>query len=130
VMFISKRTQRLGDLAARTVVIREQKKLSLESIQVKPSVTYQYIKMIEPLPHYIRIDVLNEDDRRLVEDYLRRRSEIRERAELAQRLAHRLGVKMQLAAPGQAPVITYQQSEIFLEQVARAFDLAEHAPAE
>jgi hypothetical protein len=63
VLFATKNTQRLGDLAAKTVVIRERKQLTLTTLKENLAVQYWHIKPIDPLPYYIRVEHLTQDDR-------------------------------------------------------------------
>lgn len=125
VLFATKQTQRLGDLAAKTVVIRERGGIQLSALKENMTVTYFYVKPIDPLPHYIRIEGLTQDDRRTVIDYLRRRFDLRERDRLAILIAQRIARKLDdpvlvadLAGSG-------KRAELFLEHIARAFEVAE-----
>ncbi|MEO8396923.1 MAG: RDD family protein, partial [Chloroflexota bacterium] len=86
-IFASKQTQRLGDLAARTIVIREQRQVTLQTIKENYNVAYHFISVTSPLPYYIQIEPLSPDDRRMVVDFLHRRYEIRDRDQIAQLLA-------------------------------------------
>ncbi len=123
-LFATRRTQRLGDLAANTVVIRERRQVVLENLQEDFSVHYVFVPRTAPIPSYILIDALDENDRRDVVDYLRRRATLRGRENLsgllAQRIAARLGVN---GVAGDLQ--TLESSEVFLEQVARAFEQAD-----
>jgi len=122
-LFATKRTQRLGDLAARTVVIREQRQVTLQTIKEDMHVHYFYVKPIEPIPSFIQINLLTQDDRRRVVDYLRRRTEMAGGTGLADMLARQLSEKMGIDTMGMGRVI--RQPEILLEQVARAFEIAD-----
>ncbi len=125
VMFATKNTQRLGDLAARTVVIREQRALKLNTLKEDLRVRYVYVKPIEPLPHYIQLEHLTQEDRRAVVDYLRRRPELRDRAILAMLVARRIARKIDDGALTLDVTQNGQRAEQFLEQVARACEVAE-----
>ena len=61
-LFATKRTQRLGDLAARTAVIREQREVTLQTIKEDMRVEYRYVKPIEPIPYQIQVDRLTQED--------------------------------------------------------------------
>lgn len=117
VLFATKHTQRLGDLAAKTVVIRERKGVSLENIQENFTFQYRYISRISPLPHHIDIRNLDEQDRRTIVNYLQRRDEIRNRGYVAEMLARQIAQRMGING------LATHNSEIFLEQVARAFEI-------
>ena len=73
VMFATKHTQRLGDLAARTVVVREQRTVDISSLHENWRVYYHFIIPTAPLPPYIQLDQLTEADRRTIVDFLQRR---------------------------------------------------------
>jgi len=121
-MFVSNQTQRLGDMAARTIVIREQRQLTTQSVRENNRVSYHYISMTSPLPHYIQVSDLLPAERRMVIDFLNRRYEIRDREQIARMLAQRLASKM----PNMPPVRSPTDAETFLEQIARAFEIAEY----
>ena len=122
-LFATKHTQRLGDLAARTIVIRERAQISLQTIKEDYTVAYYYISWNQRPPDYIDIRSLTEQDRRKIVSYLRRRNELTNRGQivvpLAQQIAHAMGVDHVVSLRAQSA------SEEFLEQVARAFELAE-----
>jgi uncharacterized RDD family membrane protein YckC len=130
VMFATKNTQRLGDLAAKTVVIRERKSLTLNAIRENYAVVYHHINRNEPIPDYVKIDSLTEQDRLDIVNYLQRRKDLSKReyivGMLASRIARQMGdetLEQQFRSPYAA--------ERFLEQIARAFELAalhENAP--
>ncbi len=125
VLFATKNTQRLGDLAAKTVVIRERKQLTLTTLKENLSVQYWHIKPIEPLPYYIRVERLTQDDRRMVVDYLRRRYELRDRETISKMLARQMAGKMEEPDLDISLSSSALRAEQFLEQVARAFEVAE-----
>ncbi len=119
VMFASGRTQRLGDLAGSTIVIREQRSLTINKLKENVHVTYHFVNIHAPLPHYISVALLSDDDRRVVYDFLQRRSDIRDRGQLARMLAKRIVTKMD----GAPLPYSEREAETFLEQVARAYEL-------
>jgi hypothetical protein len=123
-LFFTKNTQRLGDLAAKTIVVRESQSLKLEQVRENWGVQYLHISRIAPLPAYIQIETLGAQDRREVVNYLRRRGELQQRAYVASLLANRMAERMQI------PEANFQNSawvtsETFLEHIARAFELSE-----
>jgi uncharacterized RDD family membrane protein YckC len=125
VMFASSKTQRLGDLAAGTIVIRERGDLKLTTIREDFRVNYLYVKPIEPIPSHIQVDRLDQQDRRMVIDFLQRRFDMQDRINLGRLIARRIATKMEYAISSSE--ISYGNSaEIFLERVARAFELAEY----
>ncbi|MBN1283997.1 MAG: RDD family protein [Anaerolineae bacterium] len=122
-LFVTKRTQRLGDLAARTIVIRERKQLTLQTVQEDYTVVYWYLSRYDPLPPYIDISALTGDDRRKVVDFLQRRAELdRNRDQIARMLAEQIAARMQL---DRSAIRLTLRAELFLEQVAHAFELAD-----
>jgi uncharacterized RDD family membrane protein YckC len=124
-LFFSKRTQRLGDLAARTVVIREKRAVTLDSVRQDFTVSYYLIGRTDPIPPYIVIEALEERDRGVVVNYLRRRAEMERRAAIAVALAERLREAME-QPPEAVRLSTLIEAERFLEQVARAFEVREN----
>ncbi len=122
-LFATKRTQRLGDLAARTVVIREQRHVTLQTIKEDMRIQYLYVKPIEPIPSFIQVDLLTQDDRRRVVDFLRRRTKMADGTGLADMLARQYSHKMGIDTLAMGRVA--RQPEMLLEQIARAFEVAD-----
>lgn len=123
VMFATKHTQRLGDLAARTVVIHERGRLTAKAVKEDLSVPYLYIRPIEPIPPYIQIERLTPADHRMVIDYLQRRAQMQDRSSIAFLVARQIAAKMD--DPGIAhELYGLERPERFLEFVARAFEIA------
>ncbi len=122
-LFATKRTQRLGDLAARTVVMREQRNVTLQTLKEDMRVQYLYVKPIEPIPSFIQLDRLTQDDRRRVVDFLRRRSKMTDASILAEMLVRQFSTKMKI----DQMLISHfgRNPELLLEQVARAFEIAD-----
>ncbi len=123
-LFATKRTQRLGDLAARTVVIREQRHVNLQTITEDMRVQYIYVKPIDPIPGFIQLDRLTQDDRRRIVDYLRRRSSMTDGTGLSDMLARQLAQKMGIDNLAMGTIA--RQPDLLIEQIARAFEIAEH----
>ncbi len=124
VLFFTRHTQRLGDLAAKTVVIREHQNLTVSSVKENLTIRYYYLKPTDPIPHYIRIDLLTREDRRTIVDYLQRRGELKGREPLAYRLAQIMARKMDYPLQ-QELRYGLTRDELLLEQIARAFEVAE-----
>jgi uncharacterized RDD family membrane protein YckC len=122
-LFATKNTQRLGDLAAKTIVVRERRQITLESVKENFTVQYKYITRITRLPYYVQIDKLDQNDRREVVSYLQRRKEMINQEYvvgiMAQKIANKMGVN------GVADLHSPELAEMFLEQVARAFEVAQ-----
>lgn len=128
VLFTTRNTQRLGDLAARTIVIRERKQLTLNTVREDLTVKYEHLRATVPIPHYVQIDHLSSEDQRTIVNFLRRRAALNNRDHLAVMLARQMLQKMNL---GQLRGYVYEssitangrQAELFLEQIARAFEV-------
>jgi uncharacterized RDD family membrane protein YckC len=125
VMFATRNTQRLGDLAAKTVVIRERRQLTVNTLKENLRVQYWHITAIDPIPHYIHLDRLTQDDRRMIVDYLQRRYDLRDRDTIAGMLAQQIARKMEADTLEKELAYNSRRSELFLEHVARAFEVAE-----
>ena len=116
-----------SNLAASTIVIRERQQIKLDSLKEDFSVQYQHISRLSPVPNVIQqsIGALNENDRREVVSFLRRRQEMRHSTYVVGLLAQRIAVRMAIPdATGslQKPEL----AEAFLERVALAFEIAQH----
>lgn len=125
VLFATRNTQRLGDLAAGTVVVRERGKLKLSALQDDQQVLYRFITPQQPIPPNVQIAALTADDRRLAVQFLQRREMLRARAETAIGLANDLVFKM---TGTKGSFVSPIYAETFLEQVVRAFEVAEYEP--
>jgi len=127
-MFASRHTQRLGDLAGGTYVIREQKQITAEAVSKANTITYHHVTRTSELPAYINIAALTETDRYDVVDYLQRRVQILRREFVVVLLAKRIAAKM-----GEEVVTIASRSaldaETFLEQVAMASERASQPSA-
>lgn len=119
VMFIDGRSRRLGDLAAGTLVVKERRAVSLESLTTRS----------EPLPPYVHpgaapvtlqvpnLHLLTDGDYNLIQEFLRRRPDLNRdsRLQLGAQLAER--IRLRLEVPADNP------PELFLEQVVREYRL-------
>jgi hypothetical protein len=128
-MFATKRTQRLGDLAGNTVVVRERNKVTLEQARASDAIVYYHIGPLQPLPSYIDVGPLDEKDKQLVVAYLQGRAQFGSNAAASRMLADRVARKMfgWQGGPG-APTTTpdgraIPKAEMLLEYVARAIEL-------
>lgn len=120
-LFATKRTQRLGDLAARTVVIREQRQVTLQTLKEDTRIDYYYVKAIDPIPSYIQIDLLTQDDRRRVVNFLQRRAKMADTATAGEMLANQIAQKMEMEPLIKSRLVS--KPGVLLEQVARAFEI-------
>jgi hypothetical protein len=94
--------RRLGDYAAGTLVVREQRDVTLKSLTQSP------------WPGPSTALNLSQDDYRLVTEFLERRYELRNRDELALRIATAIAAKLRLPQPTSAA-----EAEALLTRLAR-----------
>lgn len=116
-MFIDTRARRLGDLAAGTLVVKERANVTLESLEAKP---FQPANTASGQPLQLtisNINLLNDQDYMLVQEFLRRRTE------LGREARQRLG--MQLASGLQARLGLPQGGDIegFLQYVVTEYQI-------
>ncbi len=111
VMFIDRRARRLGDLAAGTLVVKERRMVSLESLTTIP------VPASASSPVLPNIHLLNDQDYNLIQEFLRRRNELgREpRMRLGAQLASGTQARLGLPQGGDA--------ELFLQQVVTEYQL-------
>ncbi len=124
VLFATKHTQRFGDLAAGTIVIRERKAIKLDNLREDYQVNYERISRLSPIPPAVQqsIWVLDDRDRREIVNFLRRRQEMKNSAYVVTLLAKRIASRMGLN-DASGNLEQPDLAEIFLEQVARAFEI-------
>lgn len=101
-MFIDGRARRLGDLAAGTLVVREQEEVTLHSLRRPSSPAYPLGERgeMETAVADWPLHLLDESDVQLAESFLRRRRALtgNHRRELATQIANRLRAEMALPA--------------------------------
>lgn len=91
VMFIDKRSRRLGDFAAGTMVIHERSAVSLDDLS--PTATLD-TRLLEPeIPNLER---LNADEVEAVRRFLQRREELTNSQALGRQLAHRFRTRLEI----------------------------------
>ena len=103
VMFIDRRSRRLGDLAGGTLVVKERRSVTLASLTEPGAVAPPLIRPGEtltlPQPTLPNIELVNERDYTLIQEFLRRRNELGKDArtrlgmQLAQGMQTRLGLQ-------------------------------------
>jgi uncharacterized RDD family membrane protein YckC len=113
VMFLNDQARRLGDFAAGTLVIRERRDVTLESLTVTPRRSDSSAPE-DPLPG---LENLTSDDYDLIVRFLQRRSELANRDRLARRLATTIGARMGYSSRDLSP----QAAERFLEHVVNVY---------
>jgi uncharacterized RDD family membrane protein YckC len=97
VMFLDRRSRRLGDMAAGTLVIKERRELELRALH---PATFEAVEPGEPIPNLGR---LTGADHALLRDYLARRPQLSSAAEpLATQLAGALAARLGYAVDGES----------------------------
>jgi uncharacterized RDD family membrane protein YckC len=120
VMFVDRRSRRLGDLAGGTLVVKERRGITLESLTAAGAVApLPALAPGETLPQPTmpNIGLLNEQDYNLVQEFLGRRNELGRdaRARLGAQLAGGIQARLGLPQGGDA--------ERFLQFVASEYQL-------
>ncbi len=98
-MFLNAQARRLGDYAAGTLVVKEQRDVTLQSLTNS---------------HWSGSSALSAADQRLVTEFLERRYELRNRDELALRIAAAVAAKQGLPQPSST-----SEAEALLTRLAR-----------
>ena len=122
VMFIDRRSRRLGDLAAGCMAVRERKAITLESLTA-PSASLPPVVPDASAITIPNLHALRRDDYDIVQEYLRRRNELS--MEARQRLSQQLleGLQQRLGYP--LHVRDLAQSEHFLGLLAGEYQALE-----
>ena len=119
VMFVNTQSRRLGDLAAGTLVVRDQEGLTLENLTVAPR--HHLLRQIPtPIVEQVSnwpLDRLTNGDIQLAEDYLMRRSELENSSQLAQQILQRLLARMEVP---EQPIAPYDRP-YFLAQIVKGY---------
>jgi uncharacterized RDD family membrane protein YckC len=98
-MFINSQSRRLGDLAAGTLVVRDRPDISLESLAAETASPVFGQRNISAATANLPLERLTPHDLQMVEEFLRRRNQLSNRAELAHGLVQLLYERMELAPP-------------------------------
>jgi uncharacterized RDD family membrane protein YckC len=118
VMFVDRRARRFGDLAGGALVVKERRGVTLESLTAQSSVL-PAAQPGQPLqqPTLPNVHLLNDQDYNLVQEFLRRRSELGRdaRARLGGQIASGLQARLGLPQGGDV--------ERFLQYVATEYQL-------
>ncbi|HJZ48845.1 MAG TPA: RDD family protein [Roseiflexaceae bacterium] len=119
VMFVDRRSRRLGDLAAGTLVVKERRGVTLESLTAAAVAPAPPLAPGETLPQPTlpNIGLLNDDDYNLIQEFLGRRNELGRdaRARLGIQLAGGIQARLGLPQGGDA--------ERFLQYVVGEYQL-------
>jgi uncharacterized RDD family membrane protein YckC len=126
VMFVDRRSRRLGDLAGGTLVVKERRGVTLESLTAAGAVAPPALAPGETLPQPTlpNIGLLEERDYILVQEFLGRRAELGRdaRARLGVQLAGGIQARLGLPQGGDA--------ERFLQYVASEYQLLKRHQSE
>ncbi|MGB0387482.1 MAG: RDD family protein [Ardenticatenaceae bacterium] len=94
VMFIDKRSRRLGDFAAGTMVVHEREATSLERLTSQATIDQRWLEPALP-----NLERLNSDEIEAARRFLQREASLTNRAPLAAQLATRFRQRLELQAP-------------------------------
>jgi uncharacterized RDD family membrane protein YckC len=116
-MFIDKRSRRLGDLVAGTLVVKERKNVTLDTLtgQAPPLPLPPRPLDAPAAPLLPNLQLIKTEDYDLVQDFLRRRGELgpESRQRLGYQLAERMRQRLGLPSGG--------EPELFLEHLVREY---------
>ena len=98
-MFIDKRSRRLGDLAAGTLVVHDRAPISIQELSVKRSVNYGMQGLSKVSIEGFPVERLTNNDLSLIEDFLSRREQLTHRETLAIQILNTLHSRMSLPLP-------------------------------
>jgi uncharacterized RDD family membrane protein YckC len=117
-MFIDRRSRRLGDLAAGTLVVHELKSISLANLEASQRTLSASTGPAAPpaAPGALPVERLSANELNMADEFLRRRHELYNRPALALRIAAMLSERLGL---GEAPKEA-KEAEKFIEQIVRA----------
>jgi uncharacterized RDD family membrane protein YckC len=95
-MFLDKRSRRLGDLAAGTLVVHDRAPISIQSLSARRTVNLSRqghkLVSLEGFP----LDRLTNEDLALIEDFLLRREQLTHREQLANQILNTLHARLGL----------------------------------
>jgi uncharacterized RDD family membrane protein YckC len=117
VMFVDRRARRLGDLAGGTLVVKERRGVTLESLTTSAVISAAPSSGAAQTPTLPNVHLLNDQDYSLVQEFLRRRDELGRdaRVRLGTQLASGLQARLGLPQGGDA--------ERFLQYVTAEYQL-------
>lgn len=118
-MFIDRRSRRLGDLAGGTLVVKERRGVTLESLTANTAPAIPTPKPGERAPELTlaNVNLLNDQDYTLVQEFLRRRPELSREART------RLGVQLASGLQTRLGIPQGGDAERFLQYVAAEYQL-------
>jgi uncharacterized RDD family membrane protein YckC len=118
-MFIDAQSRRLGDMAAGTLVILEQSKVTLESLEKATRIEFPHVP--QTLTATWPINRLNGEDLELIERFLQRREQLSNRSALAMQILNVILEKMDLPKDQ----VLYIQAEAALLEIAAVLRVRE-----
>jgi uncharacterized RDD family membrane protein YckC len=98
-MFIDKRSRRLGDLAAGTLVVHDRAPLSIQSLSVRRAANLRMQGLTTVSLQGFPVERLTDDDLNLIEDFLLRRDQMTHRELLAVQMLNTLHQRLGLPVP-------------------------------
>ncbi len=117
VMFVDRRARRLGDLAGGTLVVKERRGVTLESLTTPAAVPLTRPGEPALQPTLQNIHLLNDQDYNLIQEFLRRRGELGRDARM------RLGVQLASGLQARLGLPQGGDAERFLQYVAAEYQL-------
>jgi uncharacterized RDD family membrane protein YckC len=119
-MFINSKSCRLGDLAARTVVVLDSP-ASLHHTPIQVQNELSMLRRNAPLPADFPLEKISDQDMQVLDSFLSRRGQLANRKDLALYLLRSLYKRLELATldpafeadPEHALVVIYQAKQIF-----------------
>jgi uncharacterized RDD family membrane protein YckC len=117
VMFVDRRARRLGDLAGGTLVVKERRGVTLESLTAPASAPAARPGEPAQQPTLPNVHLLNDQDYNLVQEFLRRRSELGRDARM------RLGGQLASGLQARLGLPQSSDAERFLQYVAAEYQL-------
>ena len=98
-MFIDKRSRRLGDLAAGTLVVHDRAPITIQELSVKRTVNLGMQGLTKISLDGFPVERLTNEDLNLIEDFLSRRDQLTHRETLALQILNTLHTRLGLPLP-------------------------------
>jgi len=125
IMFINDQARRLGDLAAGTLVIRDQATVTLESLDTKTASRDLGLYAGQSIDLDLPVNRLTNADLRMAEEFLRRRYQLANRQQLAGQIMRALYQRMDLSPDGM-----YHNPEDVIRQIVKNHQTATETAAD
>jgi uncharacterized RDD family membrane protein YckC len=118
-MFITSQSRRLGDLAAGTIVVWEQERVTLDSLAKETrAVAASSVVVTAEIQSDLPIDKLREADIQMAENFLARRYELPNRVDLAMKIQKALYNRMDIVLSPFLPATEYEKR---IQEVVSAY---------